>query len=66
MTWKTQQNLVRSKCILNQKYILCFYIKTGNLVLNFLLFQEASLQWFFPSFPDFPAFHNIYFTRQER
>ena len=52
--------------MLNQTYILYFYIRTGNLAINLVLFQEVSLQWFFPSFPDFPAFQNIYFTREER
>ena len=49
--------------MLNQTYILYFYIRTGNLAINLVLFQEVSLQWFFPSFPDFPAFQNIYDRR---
>ena len=28
------------------------------MVLNLLLFQEVSLQWFFPSFSDFPDLKN--------
>ena len=33
--------------MLSQTYILYFYISTGNLILNLLLFQEASLHFFF-------------------
>ena len=47
MTQRTRQNLVRRKCMLSQTYILYFYISTGNLILNLLLFQEASLHFFF-------------------
>ena len=70
MTQRTRQNLVRRKCMLSQTYILYFYISTGNLILNLLLFQEASLHFFlffifFPCFTGFPDLPNIYFTREK-
>ena len=35
----------RRKCMLNQTYLLYFYIiRTGNLIINLFLFQEVSLQ----------------------
>ena len=52
--------------MLNQTYTLYFYLRAGNLVINLVLFQEVSLQCFFPNFPNSPAFQNIYFTREER
>ena len=54
--------------MLSQTYILYFYISTGNLILNLLLFQEASLHFFFfffPCFTGFPDLPNIYFTREK-
>ena len=43
--------------MLSQTYILYFYISTGNLILNLLLFQEASLHFFFFFF--FSMFHRF-------
>ena len=53
--------------MLSQTYILYFYISTGNLILNLLLFQEASLHFFFFSmFHRFPRLaQHLFYEREE-
>ena len=56
MTRKTRQKHVRRMRTLSQTYLFYFYIiRTGNLVINLLLFHEVSLQWFFSKFSRFPS-----------
>ena len=47
MTRKTRQNFVIRKCMLNQTYILYFYIRTGKLVINPALISGSLIKMVF-------------------